>query len=99
MTKWAFYYLDGKSDEDNLWHEWWQSDADQRAKGVHEARFQYLETRPFKDWPPKWFKQLGKGLIEIKIKSDVEWRLLGCMRGDQEFIFVLTCYHKDRRYY
>lgn len=99
MPVWTFCCLDGKSDKDNLWHDWWSKDADGRAQGVHETRFKYLETRALKDWPPKWFKQLGQGLIEIKIPSAHEWRLLGFTRNDHEFVFVSVCYHKERRYY
>jgi hypothetical protein len=90
-----------------MWRYWWYSDPkgacpwrawydaqNTAVRGKHDDVFRFLDTRP--DWREPYAKKLDDGLVEVRIKTDVQHRLVGfCWPGSSfEFVFVIACIHK-----
>lgn len=91
-----FYcYDDGKTP--NLWKRWYDDQSD-RVQARHDAVIRILKT--LNPWRNPYFHPLGnKGIGQIILKTDVQWRVLGFHSADRtEFTVVYTCYHKGDVY-
>ena len=94
MANWTYRcYDDGKSP--TLWHRWFSKN--ENCQGAHDSTFRILEQQ--ESWiGPNW-KRLGPGIGEVKVTAgNVEWRIVGFIRGTQEFVVVAIGYHKQRVY-
>lgn len=101
-----FYcYDDGQGTPDangrrpNLWERWY---AEQNAatQGRHDTVLRML--RSITIWRDPFFHGLGgKGIEQILIHTkERQWRILGYRNATlTEFTALVTCHHKDRRYY
>ena len=79
--------------------EWLSSDPGARAK--FRIRVNKLRLVPRELWSANEFRNLGKGLAEIKWKSKsgkVQHRAIGFNQGGY-FVLVIGCIHKMRVYY
>ena len=101
----AFYcYDDGKGrldadgDRPNLWDRWYAA-QNKQVRARHDTVLRMLASITI--WQDPFFHGLGgKGIEQILIHKDRQWRILGYRNGSlTEFTVVGTCYHKDNRYY
>lgn len=95
MWTYRCYDTGGK---ETLWKAWYDS-LDDAAQARHDSVFDTLEQREPKDWRSPFARPLAKDIIEIKIGTDVEWRLLGCYAPGRTFVVVLPCNHKGKVYF
>jgi hypothetical protein len=67
------------------------------VKAEHDAVFELLEKRQVHEW---WSlaKSLGGGLVEVRLRRGVQWRIMGCHAPNRVFVVVLVCNHKDNVY-
>lgn len=96
---WKFYcYDDGRNPD--LWASWYAGDADERDRAQHDQVFDVLVGT--ERWIDPPVKSLGGGLLEIKIRGTLQWRIFGFYYPSQQrkvFTLLLFCYHKQNRYY
>ena len=94
---WTWHcYNDGRAGD--LWARWYHAQSD-RTRGQHRQVFDALEDR--KDWGLPLTKNLSKGLIEVIVKSEVQWRIFGFYgpKGVRRaFTIVLIGNHMDKVY-
>ena len=60
-----------------------------------------LEQRESHQWEKPLAKHLGESLIEILVRGNVQWRILGYYgpKGERKaFTILLICNHKQNRY-
>lgn len=85
-------------DRPNLWWKWYTDHAE--ANSQHDAAFDLLEQED--TWRAPLAKTIkGKnfrGLIEVRLKAQVQWRILGFYQGKRHFIVTAIGYHKGRVY-
>jgi hypothetical protein len=93
---WTFYCYDDGEKED-LWARWYKS-CDRKTKAAHDAYLEALEVREAHEWTKPFARHLKKGLFEIYVKSDVQWRLFGYFGRNHKITIVLIGYHKDKIY-
>lgn len=100
----AFYcYDDGKGTPDsdgkrpNLWDRWY-AEQNSKVKARHDTVLRMLKSVTI--WRDPFFHGLGgKGIEQILIHKDRQWRILGYRDAAMtEFTVVGICYHKDRNY-
>lgn len=100
----AFYcYDDGRGTPDadgnrpNLWDRWYAQQS-KRVKARHDTVLRMLNSVTI--WQDPFFHSLGgKGIEQILVHADLQWRVLGYRNDDlTEFTVVGVCYHKDRNY-
>ena len=65
-------------------------------KGKHETVFDILEARQI--WTTPYSKKLGDGLVEIRIRGEIQHRILGYFSPEKGFTILLICTHKGRVY-
>lgn len=94
---WTWYcYDDGRPVD--LWTCWYHGQSD-RTRGQHRQVFEILEQ--LKKWDKPLVKNLAKGLVEIIVKSEVQWRIFGFYwpKGQRRsFTIVLIGNHKGKVY-
>ena len=96
---WTWHCYDDGKDED-LWARWYYAQS-HRTRGQHRQIFETLEQREENDWRKPLTNNLGDGLIEIYVRSEVQWRLFGFYwpKGQRRsFTIVLIGYHKGKIY-
>lgn len=96
---WTWYCYDDAGDTD-LWARWYHAQS-ARTRGQHRQIFEALEQREAFDWRKPLSKNLSDGLIEIYVRSEVQWRLFGFYWPKQQrrsFTIVLIGYHKGKIY-
>lgn len=83
----------------NLWERWYASkEPSKRAKAKHDDVMDAL--RQISPWRKPYYDSFGtKGLGEIRITSDIQWRIFGFFddaRTQATFTVVLVCSHRER---
>jgi hypothetical protein len=73
---WSFFCYDDEEKLD-LWATWYHG-VDPPTQAAHDERLDSLEQRKAHEWREPLTRDLGNGLIEIKIRGSLQWRLLGC---------------------
>jgi hypothetical protein len=94
MVNWICY---PSGDEPDMWTKW-HSAQDDAVKGKHATAMRFLTAG---HWKEPHFKPLGgkaKGLSEICIHSEVQWRLIGYRSEKETFTVLVICNHKNRVY-
>jgi phage-related protein len=92
-----FWYPDGTDDPLANWFE----GQDDRVRATHARVIDFLNVRLRHEWKmPQVDKIAGsKDLYEIRIKANVQHRLLGFFGTEAfEFIVVIACIHKGKQY-
>ena len=98
IVMWTYRcYDDGQ--RTNLWKEWYDGHSD--YQGSHDSIFNTLEQQQQWGMPHTKVLHVGKEtIVEVRIKGDVQHRILGfyspTKRG--EFVVLATCNHKERVY-
>jgi hypothetical protein len=81
------------------WSDWYNAHRDKAVRARHDLVFDYLECRQPNEWRGPHAEQMGDGIVEIKIHTKVQHRLLGCFGPEQlHFSVLVTCTHKGRVY-
>lgn len=100
---WKFYcYHDGRpapkagAKLTNIWSDWYDAAGDE-VQGKHDSTLEHLEQNL--TWREPHADNLADGLVEIRIRGQVQWRVLGYYGpGKLEFTVVLICNHKGKTY-
>ena len=95
IVMWSYWWYADPSGPDP-WRTWYDAqDASVRAR--HDAVFRFLEAR--RNWTEPHAKTFD-GIVEIRLKTKVQHRLLGCYwpRMPLAFTIVLPCTHKGKVY-
>ena len=96
---WKYYCYDDGS-PDNLWSDWYHN-CDEQTKAQHDQVWEALEQLKSHQWEMPLAKHLGKSLIEIRVRGNVQWRVLGYYgpKGERNaFTILQVCNHKQNRY-
>lgn len=94
---WTWYCYDDGGNK-NLWASWYHAQSD-RTRGQHRQVFEILEQ--LETWSRPLAKNLAKGLVEIIIRSEVQWRIFGFYwprKQRRSFTIVLIGNHKGKVY-
>lgn len=96
LMKWVCYPSGTQSD---MWTEW-HGQQNGAVRGRHAAVLRFLIAG---HWKEPYYKLLKgkpyKGLGEIRIRGDVEWRLIGHREQSSDtFTVVMICNHKGTVY-
>ena len=93
--KW-FCYPTG--DEPDLWARWFAQQS-KRAQAKHATVMRFLSDG---HWQRPHYRELtGKpqGLGEIRVSTEVEWRLIGRRdEAEDSFTLLIICHHKGKVY-
>jgi len=95
MVRWYCYPT---SDEPDLWAHWLAQQS-KRVQAKHAAVMRFLAAGHWQR--PHYRKLVGahRGLGEIRISADVEWRLIGRRdENGESFTVLLICNHKNQNY-
>jgi hypothetical protein len=96
---WKYYCYDN-GHPDNLWSDWYHG-CDEKTKAQHDQTWEILEQREPHQWEMPWTRHLRESLIEIRVRGNVEWRILGYFgpKGERKaFTVLLICHHKQKSY-
>lgn len=89
-----FWYPDGSK---NPWQSWYGS-QDSAVRGRHDHVVRFLDAGHWKEPYSAVLKNTG-GLVEIRIVSGVQHRLIGIRHSiTDEFTVMIACTHKQKRY-
>jgi hypothetical protein len=95
---WEYWWYDNSDSQSrDPWRKWYDNQAaDVRAR--HDLVFRFLDERI--NWGMPYAKKLDDGLVEIRIVTKVQHRLIGFNwpHGRLNFTFVVSCTHKGKVY-
>lgn len=97
---WDYVSLDGK----NMIEEWLQKEVSEEGRLTFYKLLKNIRnTENHLNWiglRPKPFKQKNEMVWELGFFVDGrQYRVLGDFCGEKEAVFLIGCYHKQRRYY
>ena len=96
---WKYYCYDDGS-PNNLWSDWYHG-CDEKTKARHDQVWEALEQLEPHQWRMPLAKHLRESLVEIRVRGNVQWRVLGYYgpKGKQKtFTVLLICNHKQNIY-
>ncbi|WP_419906866.1 type II toxin-antitoxin system RelE/ParE family toxin [Hoeflea sp.] len=88
------------NDEPNLWSAWY-SDQSEAVRAKHDTAFEFLEARIEWDMPRYRKLQNHRGLGEVRLHGNVQWRIFGFChteQNDRQFVVLAIGNHKQQRY-
>jgi len=92
---WTFRCYDDGGDE-TLWRQWYDS-ASGRSRGVHDRILEELEQ--LENWAVSpHVKRFVSHTFEIRVMTDLQWRIAGCYEPNHTFVILHIGYHKQRVY-